>query len=274
MMVRADKNQAFTFRIPVYDNMPSSAVGFNKAGDTNNYLQSLSISGVMLTPSFNGATTSYSAVVSNSISSVVVSANSVSANSGITGTGSYSLTVGNNVIKVNCKSQSGDTRTYTININRQASAANNTNNNNNTINSSVSISSSKYKIDTYVTGVEPNVSSDVIKKNISVSAGSIKILNSSGVENNGIVGTGNKIAVYDSNGNLVKTVDIVIYGDVNGDGKISSADYIKIKNHIMETNKLTDIEKEYADANKDGKVSSADYIAIKNHIMEVSKIIQ
>jgi hypothetical protein len=42
----------------------------------------------------------------------------------------------------------------------------------------------------------------------------------------------------------------------------------------METNKLTDIEKEYADANKDGKVSSADYIAIKNHIMEVSKIIQ
>ena len=62
--------------------------------------------------------------------------------------------------------------------------------------------------------------------------------------------------------------------DVNGDGKISSADYIKIKNHIMETNKLTDIEKEYADANKDGKVSSADYIAIKNHIMEVSKIIQ
>lgn len=47
----SDKNQAFTFRIPVYDNMPSSAVGFNKAGDTNNYLQSLSISGVTLTPS-------------------------------------------------------------------------------------------------------------------------------------------------------------------------------------------------------------------------------
>ena len=36
----------------------------------------------------------------------------------------------------------------------------------------------------------------------------------------------------------------------------------------------SNLEKEYADANKDGKVSSADYIAIKNHIMEVSKIIQ
>lgn len=53
--------------------MPSSAVGFDKAGDTNNYLQSLAISGVTLTPAFNGATTSYSAVVSNAISSVTVS---------------------------------------------------------------------------------------------------------------------------------------------------------------------------------------------------------
>lgn len=270
----SDKNQAFTFRIPVYDNMPSSAVGFNKAGDTNNYLQSLSISGVTLTPSFNGATTSYSAVVSNSISSVVVSANPVSANSGITGTGSYSLTVGNNAIKINCKSQSGDTRTYTININRQASVANNTNNNNNIINSSVSISSSKYKIDTYVTGVEPNVSSDVIKKNISVSAGSIKILNSSGVENNGIVGTGNKIAVYDPNGNLVKTVDIVIFGDVNGDGKVTIKDIMLTNRNILKKISLNGEYLEAADVNKDGKVTIKDIMLINNSILGKSKLTQ
>ena len=270
----SDKNQAFTFRIPVYDNMPSSAVGFNKAGDTNNYLQSLSISGVTLTPSFNGATTSYSAVVSNSISSVVVSANPVSANSGITGTGSYSLTVGNNAIKINCKSQSGDTRTYTININRQASVANNTNNNNNIINSSVSISSSKYKIDTYVTGVEPNVSSDVIKKNISVSAGSIKILNSSGVENNGIVGTGNKIAVYDPNGNLVKTVDIVIFGDVNGDGKVTIKDIMLTNRNILKKISLNGEYLKAADVNKDGKVTIKDIMLINNSILGKSKLTQ
>lgn len=79
----SDKNQAFVFKIPVYNNMPSSAVGFDKAGDTNNYLQSLAISGVTLTPAFNGATTSYSAVVSNAISSVTVSADAVSGNSGV-----------------------------------------------------------------------------------------------------------------------------------------------------------------------------------------------
>ena len=47
-----------------------------------------------------------------------------------------------------------------------------------------------------------------------------------------------------------------------------------IKNHIMEVSKLNELEKTYADANKDGKVNSADYIAIKNHIMEIKNIVQ
>ena len=42
----------------------------------------------------------------------------------------------------------------------------------------------------------------------------------------------------------------------------------------MDVKNLSDDEKAFADANRDGKVSSADYIAIKNHIMEVKKINQ
>jgi hypothetical protein len=102
-----------------------------------------------------------------------------------------------------------------------------------------------------------------------------------------------EITTYDKNGNSktsgiiasgdiinIKTINeerkyqIVIYGDANSDGKINSADYIAIKNHIMDVTKLNDIEQLYADANKDGKVNSADYIAIKNHIMEVKSIVQ
>mgnify|MGYP002711392948 FL=1 len=193
--------------------MPSSAVGFNKAGDTNNYLQSLAISGVALTPAFNGATTSYSAVVSNAISSVTVSADAVSGNSGVSGTGSYSLAVGNNTIKVNCKSQSGDTRTYTININRQAAPADNNNSggNNNQNNTDVNITSGKYSIGTYITGIEPGTGAADFVKNIAVSAsGTVKLLTSSGSENSGKVATGNKVAVYDASGNLKKTYDIVV----------------------------------------------------------------
>lgn len=56
-------------------------------------------------------------------------------------------------------------------------------------------------------------------------------------------------------------------GDVNGDGKVTSLDYIQIKNHIMGTKVLSGDTLKRADVNEDGKVTSLDYIKIKNHIM-------
>ena len=58
-----------------------------------------------------------------------------------------------------------------------------------------------------------------------------------------------------------------IKGDVNGDGKITSSDYVLIKNYIMGTRNLSDNEKNYADYNGDGKITSSDYVLIKNYIM-------
>lgn len=40
----ADKSQGFIFRIPVYSNMPESAVTFSDSGNPNNWLSSLSVS--------------------------------------------------------------------------------------------------------------------------------------------------------------------------------------------------------------------------------------
>lgn len=278
----SDKNQAFVFKIPVYNNMPSSAVGFNKAGDTNNYLQSLSISGVSLTPAFNGTTTSYSAVVSNAISSVSITAKAVSGNSSISGTGSYSLAVGNNTVKISCKSQSGDTRTYTININRQVAPAGNNNSggnnqgNNSQNNTEVNITSGKYRIGSYITGIEPGTGAAEFVKNIAVSAsGSVKLLTSSGSENSGKVATGNKVAVYDASGNLKKTYDIVIYGDINGDGAVNALDMIKLNRHILGKGTLTGAHLEAADANrKDDGGNALDMIIMNRHILGKSKISQ
>lgn len=278
----SDKNQAFVFKIPVYNNMPSSAVGFNKAGDTNNYLQSLSISGVSLTPAFNGTTTSYSAVVSNAISSVSITAKAVSGNSSISGTGSYSLAVGNNTVKISCKSQSGDTRTYTININRQVVPAGNNNSggnnqgNNSQNNTEVNITSGQYRIGSYITGIEPGTGAADFVKNIAVSAsGRVKLLTSSGSENSGKVATGNKVAVYDASGNLKKTYYIVIYGDINGDGAVNALDMIKLNRHILGKGTLTGAHLEAADANRKGDGGNAlDMIIMNRHILGKSKISQ
>lgn len=56
-------------------------------------------------------------------------------------------------------------------------------------------------------------------------------------------------------------------GDVNGDGKITSSDYVLIKNHIMGNTNLTGNAKEMADYNGDGKITSSDYVLVKDYIM-------
>lgn len=82
----------------------------------------------------------------------------------------------------------------------------------------------------------------------------------------------NKNVTIISKGNSSSSNDdehVPIYkpGDVNGDGKVSTLDYIAIENHIMERSKLSGDKLSRADVNKDGKVSTLDYIAIENHIM-------
>lgn len=61
-------------------------------------------------------------------------------------------------------------------------------------------------------------------------------------------------------------------GDVNNDGKISSMDYVLVKNHILSISRLSGDAANAADVNEDGKISSMDYVMIKNDILGISKI--
>lgn len=61
-------------------------------------------------------------------------------------------------------------------------------------------------------------------------------------------------------------------GDANGDGKISSIDYVLVKNHILNMRTLKGSKAISSDVNFDKKISSIDYVMIKNHILEITKI--
>lgn len=88
------------------------------------------------------------------------------------------------------------------------------------------------------------------------------------------IGTNTKINIKDRTSKaLVRQYECLVYGDVNGDGKISAMDYTLIKNHIMDVKKITDKNmKLTADVNGDGKISAMDYTLIKNDIMDVKKL--
>lgn len=112
---------------------------------------------------------------------------------------------------------------------------------------------------------EPNATVDKIKEKYS----SAIIVDNNGVEITGttLVGTGAKVKIDGE-----EKYTIVKLGDVSGDGKVTPADYVRIKNHIMETNKLEGNYILGADVNGDGNITPADYVRVKNHIMNVSKI--
>lgn len=139
------------------------------------------------------------------------------------------------------------------------------------------LNSPTYKIDTYIRGISVSTTVATASANFTVEEGcSVKIVDKNGnaTSASAPVATGMKVAIYDdSNNTLVRSYPIVVKADVNGDGLIKATDYIKIKNHIM--NSSQPLVAEYAmaaDVNGDGQIRATDYIKIKNHIMGVSQI--
>lgn len=102
--------------------------------------------------------------------------------------------------------------------------------------------------------------------NIMVAPGATIKTITGGKNTSSIFGTGAKISLDG------KTYNLVMLGDVSGDGKITPADYVKVKNKITGASSMNTVVEKAADVNKDGKISPADYVKIKNQITGASKI--
>lgn len=127
----------------------------------------------------------------------------------------------------------------------------------------------------YVSGLSVGTTANTILNKLSgVKNVSIVNANGIGISGNSKIGTGSNIKVIDEDGKTSYNYRVVLYGDVNGDGKVSSADYIMIKNYIIGKNKLVDAKLKSADVNKSNSVNSADYIMIKNYIIGKTNISQ
>ena len=280
-------NTTFKFTIPVYDNMPSSRCVIpdgNKS--SNNWLRGLSVDGYSLTPTFAADTTDYSLIVDNDVTGIDVSASAADTNASVSGRGSHELSVGDNKINIIVTAEDGTTKTYTISVVRKKAEnpepvkPDNGNNNNNNGSGENDGFSSNLNVDNdngIVTGVGVGSSVESILNGITYTNGCYgKLLNSSGSEcaADDTVATGNKLVIYKKDGSIYAQYDVVIYGDVNGDGRITSMDMLYIKRHILYIKTLSGAYLLAADTNKDSDVTSMDMLYIKRHILDIKYIQQ
>ena len=121
-----------------------------------------------------------------------------------------------------------------------------------------------------------NMTVDNIKKYITTKY-EIQIENYKGnkIEKNQLVGTGSKIKIINENQETIAQYTVVLYGDINGDGKINSVDLLVLQRHILEIQTIEEIFQKAGNINKNGKKpTSVDLLLIQRHILEIQIIKQ
>lgn len=261
-------DSSFVFYIPVYSNMPEST-NLPSVGNPNNYLSSLNINGSSVS-SFDGGVTNYNYYVKSDVNSVTISATTVNSNASISGTGYVSLTSDNTTHNIIVRAQNGDIRTYTINIIREPKQENNTSGSvtvESVLNNAGIKNNSKYlmgfSVGSNINQITNKIGSSAI---VTIKDASGKVVTSE------IIKTGYSVTIKTKDEE--KTLKTVVYGDVNGDGKITAVDYVAIKNYIMKRNNLDNVYKEAADVDKNGSITAVDYVRVKNNIMGSYTIVQ
>lgn len=257
-----------TFSIPVFKNMPEENKTSLPAqnGANNYYLSSISVGDLSLTPKFDQYTYNYELVVDTSVKSINVSATAVDG-AKVSGTGEHTLKEGENIITLTVTAASGRTKNYLLSVARRAGGA--------LVIPEPEVVSESYNFGTNVTGIEPNTTVETFKSKIKVANGTMKLLDKNGKEKTaGNISTGDKIIVYKTDNKEYINKNIVVYGDVSGDGKISIIDLANVQKHILKVKEQGGAFFTAADTNKDGKVSIIDLANVQKHILNVKSISQ
>ena len=297
----AMKNETLVFKIPVYKNMPETACAKPTGnGSPNNKLSGLTVTGYVLTPTFNMNTESYDIIVNPSVERVEVNASVLDSKATVSGTGKVELQSGNNTIFVEVKAENGTVRTYRLNVVRQSNAPSvNVGPGYSTSGSSngpggpgagttsgsagggpsapITVPETTAPAETSVSVVRPEAPGGSQDVQIGVGpSGSSGNMTSNGTQApSAITGVQTQApaetkapetqAPAAQETTASQTINLK-KGDCNGDGSVTILDLMLINKQVLGQNVLSGAMLKAADMNGDGKITSADTTAIQKVI--------
>lgn len=286
------KSLNLVFVIPVFKNMPEVACPKPTGdGSPNNVLSTLKINDYSLTPTFSKFVYEYDLIVSKDVSEIKITTETLDPSATVKGAGKVALVEGSNTIIIAVTAPNGDVRNYTINIFRGESSDTTTTTPENSETTTVTpevvpgevegtftVTTEKFVVDetnAIVTGVNPGTKAIDMLGAMTPSEGELYVLKSDGTINDGTVSTGNQLLLVNAEGKEAKRYNIVVYGDVDGDGLVSSMDLLYIKRHILGIKSLDGLYLLAGDSDrKNDGVTSTDLLYVKRHVLEISTIQQ
>lgn len=135
----------------------------------------------------------------------------------------------------------------------------------------------KYFVDNVsdlIKNISKNTSVEDFTKNIDVKDnGKVKIYDTTGTtEITGNVGTGMIARVINEYDENVLDLDVVVKGDVSGDGNISITDLVKVKRHLSQDEDLTGVYEVAGNITDTGEIGITDLVKISRDVAKIQEV--
>lgn len=259
---------SFTFTIPVYENMPEEKVNLPATGNPNNYLKSLTINGKMV-DSFDGAKTDYTVYVTGN--SVEIGASAVNNSAQLNGVGTITLNNRETTREVMVTAGNGSKKVYKLKIIRTDGGK---------VDIPTVINQAGIRIEDgkYLSALTFNKTVTEFKNQIKKIYGNavitVKDSNGNAKEETSAVGTGNIITI-ECDGQKQEYIALV-YGDVDGNGKLDLTDILSIQKHHIKLNgyQLSGVYYKAGNVDRNGAIDLTDLLQFQRQYVHLGTIAQ
>lgn len=121
----------------------------------------------------------------------------------------------------------------------------------------------------YITKMSFNMDVNSLKQKLLTYSSNVGVMNSSwNSKVSGKISTGDVLSINNKN------YQVVLYGDISGDGNAGIKDLLLVQKHLLNSKKLSGSNKEAADVSHDNNITIKDLLLIQKYLLRTGNIVQ